>query len=136
MVEDNTTSEGSFDLGTTPPQGKWTITVPGHFITASSDLVPYTAGVLKRIIWSNQHLTRFISPAFSFGFTESIGVLNGVCEFLKNTRSSDVHVSIFCVAALELPLDSQRGPRTKKRIKTIGLKNINVLIGNQVARML
>ena len=47
-----------------------------------------------------------------------------------------MHVCIFCVAALELPLDSQRGPRTKKRIRIIGLKEINVLIGNQVARML
>lgn len=136
MVEDSTTSEESFDLGTTPPQGKWTITVPGHFIPAFSDLVPYTAGLLKRIIWSNQHLTRFISPVLSFSFTESVGVLNGVREFPKNTRSSDVHVCVFCVAALELPLDSQRGPRTKKRIRTIGLKKINVLIGNQIARML
>lgn len=60
------TSGESLNLGTSPSHGKCTILVPGHFIPASSNLVLYAAGLLKRTGWLNQHLTGFISPAFNF----------------------------------------------------------------------
>lgn len=66
LAEDSITSGESLDLHNSPhpPPGhvKYTTVVPGHFISASFDLVLFSAGWLKRTIW----LSLGLKPAFAW----------------------------------------------------------------------